>query len=161
MPRRQYATVDDVDMEDMIENDKEEEKLSGIPMDLQDSGKTDRIDPFKEGRITGELDFAKVKSIMSSRLRMDVVLVAANSRVSNLSHEMYQILEMENMEWMVKREPKKIVNYRIDALTSRQLQLTVRGEKVCESNKSVLKNVVAFIYWLRTCPNESYSSARL
>ncbi|KAG2786464.1 hypothetical protein PC129_g23591 [Phytophthora cactorum] len=32
MPRRQYATVDDVDMEDMIENDKEEEKLSGIPM---------------------------------------------------------------------------------------------------------------------------------
>ncbi|KAG6972878.1 hypothetical protein JG688_00003753 [Phytophthora aleatoria] len=32
MPRRQYATVDDVDMEDMIESDKEEEKLSGTPM---------------------------------------------------------------------------------------------------------------------------------
>ncbi|KAG3109362.1 hypothetical protein PI125_g10999 [Phytophthora idaei] len=191
MPRRQYATVDDVDVEDMFENDKEEEKLSGTPRyeafcptsctrdgilptcpyacrrlcrrrahtsyvmfeDLQASAEADRIDCFKEGRITGELDFENVKSIMSSRLRMDIVLAAANSRVSNLSHEMYQILEMENMEWMVKREPKKIANYLIDALTLGQLQRTVRGEKVCESNKSLLKNVVAFINWLRTSSN--------
>ncbi|KAG3248923.1 hypothetical protein PI124_g6407 [Phytophthora idaei] len=150
MPRRQYATVDDVDVEDMFENDKEEEKLSGTPVGkrvqimptlpltlrlrgsrkyLQASAEADRIDCFKEGRITGELDFENVKSIMSSRLRMDIVLAAANSRVSNLSHEMYQILEMENMEWMVKREPKKIANYLIDALTLGQLQRTVRGEK--------------------------------
>ncbi|ETO85654.1 hypothetical protein F444_00704 [Phytophthora nicotianae P1976] len=34
---------------------------------------------------------------MSAKLAMDVQLADADSRVSQLAHEMYQILEKENM----------------------------------------------------------------
>ncbi|POM73997.1 Hypothetical protein PHPALM_9092 [Phytophthora palmivora] len=67
----------------------------------------DWIDYFWEGRISGELDFEKVKTIMSAKLKMDTQLADANSRVSKLAHNMYRILEKEIMEWMVEGEPKK------------------------------------------------------
>ncbi|KAE9035681.1 hypothetical protein PR002_g7436 [Phytophthora rubi] len=96
---------------------------------------SDWVDYFWEGRISGELDFEKVKTIMGSKLRMDTRLADANSRVSKLAHEMYQFLEKENMEWMVEGEPKKVVNYMMDALAPEQFQRTVRNEVVREANK--------------------------
>ncbi|KAI9985660.1 hypothetical protein PInf_005052 [Phytophthora infestans] len=63
----------------------------------------DRIDHFWEGWITGELEFDKVKTLMRRKLVMDVSLTDADSRASKLAHAMYQVLETENMEWMVER----------------------------------------------------------
>ncbi|GMF43964.1 unnamed protein product [Phytophthora fragariaefolia] len=115
---------------------------------LDTISESDWVDYFWEGRISGELDFEKVKTIMGSKLRMDTRLADANSRVSKLAHEMYPFLEKENMEWMVEGEPKKVVNYIMDALAPQQFQRTVRNEMARECNKPLLKNVVAFITWL-------------
>ncbi|GMG14688.1 unnamed protein product [Phytophthora fragariaefolia] len=115
---------------------------------------SDWINYFWEGRISGELDFEKVKTMMSSKLRMDTRLADANSRVSKLAHEMYQLLEKENMEWMIEGESKKVVHYMIDALAPEQFQKTVRNEMAREANKPLLKNVVSFITWLRTSCKE-------
>ncbi|ETI29827.1 hypothetical protein F442_23206, partial [Phytophthora nicotianae P10297] len=112
------------------------------------------IDYFWEGRITGELDFDKVKTLMSRKLVMDVSLTDADSRVSKLAHAMYQVLETENMEWMVESEPKKIVHYLMDALAPEQFKKTVKNELARESNKPLLKDVVAFIKWLRASCKE-------
>ncbi|KAG2502563.1 hypothetical protein BBO99_00002631 [Phytophthora kernoviae] len=109
---------------------------------------TDWVNYFWDGRVSGELGFDKVKSLMGVKLKMDVQLTDANSRVSKLAHEMYQVLEKENMEWMVESEPKKVVHYMIDALAPEQFQRTVRNEMARESNKPLLKNVIAFITWL-------------
>uniref|UniRef100_H3GYW4 CCHC-type domain-containing protein n=1 Tax=Phytophthora ramorum TaxID=164328 RepID=H3GYW4_PHYRM len=95
-----------------------------------------------------------VKGLMSAKLSMDVQLADADSRVSKLAHEMYQLLEKENMEWMVEREPKKIVSYLTDALAPDQFRRTVKNELARESNKPLTKNVVAFIKWLRTSCKE-------
>ncbi|ETN20369.1 hypothetical protein PPTG_03392 [Phytophthora nicotianae INRA-310] len=63
---------------------------------------------FWEGQIAGELDFDKVKTIMSSKLSIDTRLANADSHVSKLAHEMYQALDKETMEWMVQKKPKKL-----------------------------------------------------
>ncbi|GMF31950.1 unnamed protein product [Phytophthora fragariaefolia] len=79
----------------------------------------DRIDYFWEGRVVGGLDFDKVKALMKEKLRMDVSLSDADSRVAKLAHKMYHILDQANMVWMVKGDPKKIVNYLIDTLSNK------------------------------------------
>ncbi|OWZ02949.1 hypothetical protein PHMEG_00025401 [Phytophthora megakarya] len=53
------------------------------------------------------------------------------------------------MEWMVEREPKKIVGCLTDALVPDQFRRTVKKELARESNKPLAKDVVAFIKWLR------------
>ncbi|KAG7391963.1 hypothetical protein PHYPSEUDO_002669 [Phytophthora pseudosyringae] len=55
---------------------------------------------------------------------------------------------------MVEGEPKKVVNYRIDDLPPKILQRTVKNEMARESNKPLLKSVVAFITWLLTSCKE-------
>ncbi|OWY91766.1 hypothetical protein PHMEG_00039517, partial [Phytophthora megakarya] len=72
-------------------------------------------------------------------------LTDVDSRVPKLAHEMYQILVKENMEWMIEGKPKKIVGYLIDALAPEQFRPTVKNEMARESNKPLMKNVVAFI----------------
>ncbi|KAG6590795.1 DEAD-box ATP-dependent RNA helicase 36 [Phytophthora cinnamomi] len=124
------------------------------PFPLDDITEEDWIDYFWEGCIAGELDFDKVKALMSTKLSMDVQLADADSRVSKLAHEMYQLLEKVNMEWMVEREPKKIVSYLTNALAPDQIRRTVKNELARESNKPLTKNVVAFIKWLRTSCKE-------
>ncbi|GMF49635.1 unnamed protein product [Phytophthora fragariaefolia] len=121
---------------------------------LDDITEEDWIDYFWEGRIADELDFDKVKALMSTKLSMDVQLADADSRVSMLAHEMYQLLEKENMEWMVETEPKKIVSYLTEALAQDQFRRTVKNELARESNKPLTKDVVAFIKWLRTSCRE-------
>ncbi|OWY91872.1 hypothetical protein PHMEG_00039360 [Phytophthora megakarya] len=116
---------------------------------LDEITESDWINYFWEGRVTGELDFDKVKALVNSKLTMDPHLTNADARVSKLAHEMYQILEKENMEWMIEGEPKKIVGYLIDALAPEQFRRTVKSEMARESNKPLMKNVVAFIKWLR------------
>ncbi|KAG6615986.1 DEAD-box ATP-dependent RNA helicase 36 [Phytophthora cinnamomi] len=116
---------------------------------LDDITEKDWIDYFWEGRIVGELDFDKVKALMKEKLRMDVSLTDADSRVSKLAHEMYQVLEQANMEWMVKGEPKKIVNYLIDTLSPEEFRRTIKNEMAREANKPLYKDVVAFIKWFR------------
>ncbi|KAG6608816.1 DEAD-box ATP-dependent RNA helicase 36 [Phytophthora cinnamomi] len=128
--------------------------LFDICKPLDDITEEDWIDYFWEGRIAGGLDFDKEKALMSTKLNMDVQLADADSRVSKLAHEMYQLLEKENMEWMVEREPKKIVSYLSDALAPDQFRRTVKNELARESNKPLTKNVVAFIKWLRTSCKE-------
>ncbi|KAJ8566535.1 hypothetical protein ON010_g6589 [Phytophthora cinnamomi] len=76
------------------------------------------------------------------------------SGVSKLAHDMFQILENENLEWVVESDPKKVVDYMIDALGPDQFQPTVRKEMSRESNKPLLKNVVEFIGWLCTSCKE-------
>ncbi|ETP28164.1 hypothetical protein F442_22548, partial [Phytophthora nicotianae P10297] len=98
--------------------------LFDICKPLDDITEEDWINYFWEGRISGEIDFDKVKALMSTKLAMDVQLADADSRVSKLAHEMYQLLEKENMEWMVKKEPKKIVGYLTDALAPDQFRRT-------------------------------------
>lgn len=56
----------------------------------------DWINYFWEGRVIGELDFDRVKVLVRSKLAMDTQLTDADSRVSKLAHEMYQLLEKEN-----------------------------------------------------------------
>ncbi|KAE8986007.1 hypothetical protein PR002_g22478, partial [Phytophthora rubi] len=121
---------------------------------LDDITEKDWIDYFWEGRIVGELDFDKVKALMKEKLRMDVSLTDADSRVSKLAHEMYQVLEQANMEWMVKGEPKKIVNYLIDTLSPEEFRRTIKNEMAREANKPLYKDVVAFIKWLRASCKE-------
>ncbi|ETP18273.1 hypothetical protein F441_07477 [Phytophthora nicotianae CJ01A1] len=128
--------------------------LFDICKPLDDITEEDWINYFWEGRISGELDFDKVKALMSTKLAMDVQLADADSRVSKLAHEMYQLLEKENMEWMVEKEPKKIVGYLTDALAPDQFRRTVKNELARGSNKPLPKDVVAFIKWLRTSCKE-------
>lgn len=99
---------------------------------------------------------------MSRKLVMDVSLTDADSRVSKLEHAMYQVLETENMEWMVDSEPKKFVHYLMDALAPEQIKKTVKNELARESNElaresneHLLKNVVTFIKWLRASCKKS------
>ncbi|ETN01924.1 hypothetical protein PPTG_23990 [Phytophthora nicotianae INRA-310] len=108
--------------------------MFGICKPIDAITEADWIDYFWEGRITGELDFDKVKTLMSRKLVTDVSLTDADSRVSKLAHAMYQVLETENMEWMFKK--------------------TVKNELARESNKPLLKDVVAFIKWLRASCKE-------
>ncbi|KAE8902923.1 hypothetical protein PF005_g11885 [Phytophthora fragariae] len=121
---------------------------------LDDITEKDWIDYFWEGRIVGELDFDKVNALMKEELRMDVSLTDADSSVSKLAHEMCQILEQANMEWMVKGEPKQIVNYLIDTLSPEEFRRTIKNEMAREANKPVYKDVVAFINWLRASCKE-------
>ncbi|GMF59706.1 unnamed protein product [Phytophthora fragariaefolia] len=53
------------------------------------------------------------------------------------------------MEWMVNREPKKIVNYLVDTLSPEEFRRTMKNEMAREANKSLYKDVVAIIEWLR------------
>ncbi|GMF18554.1 unnamed protein product [Phytophthora fragariaefolia] len=94
----------------------------------------DWINYFWEGRVMGELDFDKFKALVRSKLAMDTQLTDADSRVSKLAHEMYQLLEKENMEWMIEGEPKKMW--------------------AREPNKPLHKDVVVFIKWLRASCKE-------
>lgn len=69
------------------------------------STENDWVDYFWEGKISGELDFEKVKTITGSKLKTDTRLADANSRVSKLAHEMYQYLEKRAWSrwWKVSR----------------------------------------------------------
>ncbi|KAE9253860.1 hypothetical protein PF004_g1297 [Phytophthora fragariae] len=55
------------------------------------------------------------------------------------------------MEWMVKGEPNKIVNYLIDTLLPEEFRRTIKNEMARGANKLLYKDVVAFIKWLRAC----------
>ncbi|POM77199.1 hypothetical protein PHPALM_5452 [Phytophthora palmivora] len=114
----------------------------------------DWVNYFWEGRINGELDFDKVKALLSSRLKMDTTQPDADSRVSKLVHQLYQLLEKENMEWMIESEPKKVVRYIINALAPEPFHSVVKKEMERESNKSLLTDVVAFTVWLRSSCKE-------
>ncbi|OWZ05087.1 hypothetical protein PHMEG_00022889 [Phytophthora megakarya] len=91
------------------------------------------------------MDFEKVKTILASSLKMDTKQTDANSRVSKLMHQLYQLLEKENMEWMIHSETKKVVRYVIDALAPEQFKSVVKKDLEKESNKPLLKDVVAFM----------------
>ncbi|OWZ15193.1 hypothetical protein PHMEG_00011216 [Phytophthora megakarya] len=83
---------------------------------------------FWEGHVEGDMDFEKVKTILASSLKKDTKQTDANSRVSKLVHQRYQRLEKENMEWMIKSEPKKVVRYLIDALAPEQFKSVVKKD---------------------------------
>lgn len=120
---------------------------------------TDWLDYFWEGHVTAELDFDNVKSIINNRLRIGMRWTDTNSCVSKLVHEMYQILEQENMEWMVEGESKKIVNYLIDVLGFGQFQRIIRNGMAREVNKPLFKNAVSFIFWLRSILKNIYGGS--
>ncbi|POM60168.1 hypothetical protein PHPALM_31013 [Phytophthora palmivora] len=82
----------------------------------------DWVNYFWEGRINGVLDFDKVKAPLSSRLKMDTMQPDADSR----------------------SEAKKVVRYIIDALAPEPFGSVAKKEMERESNKSLLKDVVAF-----------------
>ncbi|KAG7387328.1 hypothetical protein PHYPSEUDO_014422 [Phytophthora pseudosyringae] len=104
-----------------------------ISKSLDDIAEKDWIDYFWEGRIVGELDFDKVKALMKEKLRIDVSLTDADSRVSKLAHEMYQV---------------------IDTLSPEEFQRTIKDEVAREAHKPLYKDVVAFIKWLRASCKE-------
>ncbi|OWZ15125.1 hypothetical protein PHMEG_00011294 [Phytophthora megakarya] len=107
------------------------------------------INYFWEGRVEGGMDFEKVKTILAHSLKMNTKQTDVNSRVSKLVYQLYQLLEKENMEWMIQSEPKKVVRYLIDALAPEQFKSIVKNDMEKESKKPLLRDVVAFTVWLR------------
>ncbi|EEY53682.1 uncharacterized protein PITG_19705 [Phytophthora infestans T30-4] len=166
LPRRECGVDLDVDMEDVSGRVDGAEHEAQVRLPLSKRVQTMPTLPTppifrgstaqeKQGfmkKITGEQDFDKVTMLMSRKLVMDVSLTDADSK---LAHAMYQVLETENMEWMVESEPKKIVHYLMDALAPEQFKKTVKNELARESNKPLLKDVVAFIKWLRASSGEA------
>ncbi|KAF4136688.1 hypothetical protein GN958_ATG14114 [Phytophthora infestans] len=53
------------------------------------------------------------------------------------------------MEWMIVGESKRVVRYLMDALVPEPLRRTVKNEMARESNKPLLRDVVAITKWLR------------
>ncbi|KAK1929992.1 hypothetical protein P3T76_014489 [Phytophthora citrophthora] len=78
-------------------------------------------------------------------LCMDTELQGAESRLSRLMAEFFEVLDCLNMEDVVHIEPKKVVGYLVDALRPPAFQAAVKGQLSGQCHKTTKSNVALFL----------------
>jgi hypothetical protein len=83
------------------------------------------------------------------KLKMVLSLRDAPSRMSKLVADMHKILDTTNMEQvLVEQEPKKLVDYLVEALEPADFKVKIKARLKQESNKPLRKNPVALVKWV-------------
>ncbi|OWZ02136.1 LOW QUALITY PROTEIN: hypothetical protein PHMEG_00026351, partial [Phytophthora megakarya] len=82
-------------------------------------------------------------------LYMDTSLLDAESRLSRLMAEFYEIVDRLNMEDVIQVEPKKVVGYLVDALRPPAFKSAVKDQLGRQIHKPTKANIETFLKWLR------------
>ncbi|KAG2855647.1 hypothetical protein PC113_g12247 [Phytophthora cactorum] len=82
-------------------------------------------------------------------LCMDVELQDAESRLSRLMADFYEIVDRLNMEDIVQLEPKKVVGYLVEALRPQAFKIAVKDQLGRQVHKPTKGNIHVFVTWLR------------
>ncbi|OWZ13493.1 hypothetical protein PHMEG_00013170 [Phytophthora megakarya] len=82
-------------------------------------------------------------------LCMDTSLQDAESRLSRLMREFYEIVDHLNMEDVVQVEPKKVVGYWVEALRPPAFKAVVKDQLGRQAHKQPKANIQVFLKWLR------------
>ncbi|KAG3192790.1 hypothetical protein PC128_g10401 [Phytophthora cactorum] len=77
-------------------------------------------------------------------LCMDTGLQDAESRLSRLMADFYEIVDRLNMEDMVQAEPKKVVGYLVEALRPPAFKASVKDQLGRQSHKTTKSNIKLF-----------------
>ena len=103
---------------------------------------------FREALVPEHEAYTTVDKAME-KLKMDVTLPEAKSRVGKLVADMHSILDDTNMDLvMPDKEPKKLVEYMTAALAPPDFKDAVKIRLGHAQNKAYKTNVVAYTKWI-------------
>ena len=102
---------------------------------------------FLEARVQEPLDLVKVNAAMA-KLKMDLTVQSAESRVSKLVSDFETILVRLSLEGFAESEPRMTVDYLIAAIQPVAVQKRVAELMKLQENKAFKKDARAFKSWL-------------
>ncbi|KAG1699783.1 hypothetical protein DVH05_012676 [Phytophthora capsici] len=83
-------------------------------------------------------------------LCMDLELQDAESRLSRLMADFYEIVDRLNMEDVVQSEPKKVIEYLVEALRPPTFRAAVKDQLGRQTHKQTKANIQVFLKWVRS-----------
>ncbi|KAK1945593.1 Pro-Pol polyprotein [Phytophthora citrophthora] len=116
--------------------------------DEKDVTETEWRDYFLSARVPDNTAYKTLDREVKS-LCVDTELQDAESRISRLMAEFYEIIDRLNMEDVVHTEPKKVVGYLVDALRPHSFKAAVRDQLSRQIHKTTKSNLASFLKWLR------------
>ncbi|KAE9291372.1 hypothetical protein PR003_g25052, partial [Phytophthora rubi] len=125
-------------------------RICGFEMfkDEQDVTEAEWRDYFLSARLPDNTAF-KTLEIEVKSLCMDTNLQDAESRLSRLMADFYEVVDRLNMGDFVQEEPKKVVKYLVEALRPLAFKNAVKDQLERQAHKSTKSNIKIFLKWLR------------
>jgi hypothetical protein len=109
---------------------------------------TEWVSYFEQARTADHIDYEVVDEAMK-KLKMVMSLRDAPSRMGKLVADMHKILDSTNMEVVLtEQEPKKLVEYLVEALEPVDFRTKIKARLKQEANKYMRKNPVVFVKWV-------------
>ncbi|ETL47596.1 hypothetical protein L916_02673, partial [Phytophthora nicotianae] len=105
-------------------------------------------DYFLTARVPDNIAYKTLEKEVRA-LCMDIELQDAESRLSRLMAEFYEIIDRLNMEDVVHTEPKKVVGYLMDALRPHPFRAAVKDQLGRQCHKLTKSDLATFLKWLR------------
>ncbi|OWZ02823.1 hypothetical protein PHMEG_00025551 [Phytophthora megakarya] len=105
-------------------------------------------DYFLSARVPNNIAYKTLDKEVKT-LCMDTSLLDAESRLSRLMAEFYEIVDRLNMEDVIQVEPKKVVGYLVDALRPPAFKSAVKNQLGRQIHKPTKANTETFLMWLR------------
>ncbi|KAG3194619.1 hypothetical protein PC128_g9195 [Phytophthora cactorum] len=112
----------------------------------KDVTETEWRDYFLSARIPDNTAYKTLDREVKN-LCMDTGLRDAESRLSRLMADFYEIADRLNIEHMVQAEPKKVVGYLVEALRPPAFKASVRDQLGRQSHKTTKSNIKLFLKW--------------
>ncbi|KAE9346239.1 hypothetical protein PF008_g8382 [Phytophthora fragariae] len=116
--------------------------------DEKDVTESEWRDYFLSARVPDHTAYKTLDREVKS-LCMDTSLLDAESRLSRLMADFYEIVDRLNMENVVQDEPKKVVGYLVDALRPPAFKAAVKDQLGRQAHKPTKSNIQTFLKWLR------------
>ncbi|KAE8888739.1 hypothetical protein PF010_g8472 [Phytophthora fragariae] len=116
--------------------------------DEKDVTESEWRDYFLSARVPDHTAYKTLDREVKS-LCMDTSLLDAESRLSRLMADFYEIVDRLNMEDVVQDEPKKVVGYLVDALRPPAFKAAVKDQLGRQAHKPTKSNIQTFLKWLR------------
>ncbi|KAJ8524382.1 hypothetical protein ON010_g16736 [Phytophthora cinnamomi] len=116
--------------------------------DEKDVTKTEWKNYFLPARIPDNTAYKTLDREVKSPC-VDVNLQDAESRLSRLMVDYYEIVDRLNMEDIVQAEPKKVVEYLVEALRPPAFKSAVKDQLSRQAHKPTKHNIQLFLKWLR------------
>jgi hypothetical protein len=117
--------------------------------DEKDMTESDRRDYFLSARLPNNTAYKTLDREVKA-LCMDVELQDAESRLSRLMADFYEIIDRLNMEDIVQTEPKKVVGYLVEALRPHAFKASVKDQLGRQAHKQTKANIQTFLKRLRS-----------
>ncbi|GMF47598.1 unnamed protein product [Phytophthora fragariaefolia] len=117
--------------------------------DEKDVTETEWRDYFLSARVPDNTAY-KTLDREVKKLCMDIELQDAESRLSRLIADFYEIVDKLNMEDVVQVEPKKVIGYLVEALRPQAFKAAVKDQLGRQIHKGTKSNIQSFLKWVRS-----------